>query len=1351
MAEEPVDPAPPAESPPLVQAAPPAESPPLVQAAPPAESAPPFESAPPVQATLAVESAAPAESASLVVSTPLVDSAPPVDSVSPVVSTPPVESSPPAAPSADVSATPLLAEDGSLDAQAQNLTEEAENLGGEVKSGGEGEGPEAGEKSGGGAEGQGEGERPESGGGSSGSGAGVPRSADEVAAISAAVAATTSGSGGAAESSEVKRGKGGWGGLGSASAKISRVRLDDVAEDGAGQGNESSRLSGPSVGEGEKDMRVPPPTPRTPRPGEEGWLARVGRGESWSEALLLPLTAGISDFDVVDPKHASSDALMRWRRMALVRNATRRFRYTADLQQRREQESKPPTPKMSTGLSRFRGAAKALKAVARFKSVLPRLSDAAYRAARAEGFGVSAKQLAVMVGGQDASALDSFGGAQGVARLLGSNVAEGIGGGEGDLMRRRKVYGANTFPEQPPKTFLQFVWDAMQGWEEGWYDGVGILMSIVLVVFVTATSDYRQSLQFQMLDREKKKVAVEVVRGAVRQKVSIYDLVAGDVIVLSTGDIVPADAVFIGGHSLVVDESSMTGESVPAYKGKDAPFFLAGTKVQDGHGTALVVGVGMNTEWGQLIAKLTDSGDDETPLQVKLSGVATLIGRVGLYVALVVFVVLLARLLLSTSIWDWSFHHTLQVVDYFAVAVTIVVVAVPEGLPLAVTLSLAFAMKKMMRDKALVRKLAACETMGSATTICSDKTGTLTANQMTVVQAWVLGHVRKVPLLQPQEMREMEEWKLPESLSAPLLQNVFINTSGDVQLPTPPAPPSSAPVVLGTPTEQAILTWGLHLASPSAFSSTRSSATILKLEPFNSQRKRMAAAVRLPNGGVRVMWKGAAEIILASCTHAVVGVVAGEGEKGGSEAVVAPIDEDALGKVVEESATAALRTLSLAYKDLSAEEVEQMGLVKEGEWVADVAIPDQGLTLMAVVGIKDPLRPEVPRSVMLCKRAGIMVRMVTGDNLSTAIAIARECGILTSEGVAVEGPKFRVMGDEERRELVPRLQVMARSSPTDKHLLVSLLREMGEVVAVTGDGTNDAPALKEAEIGLAMGIAGTEVAKESADVIVMDDNFSSVVNVAKWGRSVYTNIQKFVQFQLTVNIVALVTNFVSACITGTAPLTAVQLLWVNLIMDTLGALALATEPPKESLMHMKPVGRRTPFITPSMWRNIAGQVVFQLLVLALLNQFAAFLFGLQGPLAAATKRTLVFNTFVFCQLFNEINSRELDEVNVLHGMHQNVIFLAILLFSTVFQVCLVQYLGKFASTVPLTPLQFAACIFIASLSLPVAAAVKLIEVPKQSVVAMERLTSSISAHLQVFFPEEGKVPEAGAGKEVKQE
>ncbi|CAI5509662.1 unnamed protein product [Closterium sp. Naga37s-1] len=1039
-------------------------------------------------------------------------------------------------------------------------------------------------------------------------------------------------------------------------------------------------------------------------------------GWKWRDALL-PLQAGLQDFDY-DAKHHSKEDQSRWRKMSLVRNAARRFRYTHNITQ--------PDPRESVA-NRLRVGASAIKAVTRFKSVLSRISDAAVKAARAEGFGLSAKQLEGIMSGQDATGLqNSYGGVEGIARRLDADLRHGITATEADIARRVKTFGTNTYPEKPPKAFLEFVWDAMQdmtlwilavcavfsllvgivteGWQEGWYDGAGILLSILLVVFVTATSDYRQSLQFRLLDAEKKKVTVEVLRGGVRQALSVFDLVVGDVIVLSTGDIVPADALLIQGHSLVVDESSMTGESVPAYKGKEAPFFLAGTKVQDGHGTVLATGVGMHTEWGQLMAKLTDSGDDETPLQVKLSGVATLIGRVGLYVALLVFFVLMYRLLRSTSLWDWSFHHTLEVVHFFAIAVTIVVVAVPEGLPLAVTLSLAFAMKKMMRDKALVRKLAACETMGSATTICSDKTGTLTANQMTVVQAWITGSVHVLPPQDPTAAPAPVDLSLPEALRTSLLLNFFLNTSGDVQLPPADAPANSPPVLLGTPTEQAMLALGLRLGGE--WAAVRSSVEVLKLQPFNSQRKRMGAVVRLADGTVRALWKGAAEIVLGTCTQAV------SNEQG----EVVPLDPSAMDSVVLGFADNALRTLTLAYRDLQPGEIPEGGV-----WGDRDEIPDNDLILQAVVGIKDPLRAEVPLAVQTCKTAGIVVRMVTGDNLNTAIAIARECGILTETGEAIEGPKFRQLSKDQMMALLPRLQVMARSSPTDKHTLVSVLREMGEVVAVTGDGTNDAPALKEADIGLAMGIAGTEVAKESADVIVMDDNFSSVVNVAKWGRSVYANIQKFVQFQLTVNIVALVTNFVSACTTGSAPLTAVQLLWVNLIMDTLGALALATEPPDAELMKVGPVGRRAPFISAVMWRNIACQAVFQLLVLGVIMMWGKWIFGFaHAPDAPQRLDTIVFNTFVFCQLFNEVNSREMERMNVLRGMEKNVIFLGILLASTAFQILLVQVLGKFASTVPLTPFQFIACIVIASLSLPVAVAGKMIELPKAPVKMLQQ-------------------------------
>ncbi|KAH0995888.1 hypothetical protein GBA52_019752 [Prunus armeniaca] len=326
-------------------------------------------------------------------------------------------------------------------------------------------------------------------------------------------------------------------------------------------------------------------------------------------------------------------------------------------------------------------------------------------------------------------------------------------------------------------------------------------------------------------------------------------------------------------------------------------------------------------------------------------------------------------------------------------------------------------------------------------------------------------------------------------------------------------------------------------------------------------------------------------------------------------------------------------------------------------------------------------------------------------------AIARECGILTDDGIAIEGPEFREKNQEELLSLIPKIQVMARSSPLDKHTLVKHLRTtFDEVVAVTGDGTNDAPALHEADIGLAMGIAGTEVAKESADVLILDDNFSTIVTVAKWGRSVYINIQKFVQFQLTVNIVALIVNFSSACLTGSAPLTAVQLLWVNMIMDTLGALALATEPPNNDLMKRPPVGKRQNFITNVMWRNILGQSLYQFTVIWLLQAKGTAMFGLDGPDAHVILNTLIFNTFVFCQVFNEISSREMEEIDVFKGILDNYVFVGVLSSTVLFQIIIVEFLGKFASTAPLTLAQWFITVFVGFLGMPIAVGLKKIPV-----------------------------------------
>ncbi|CAE6043382.1 unnamed protein product [Arabidopsis arenosa] len=1004
----------------------------------------------------------------------------------------------------------------------------------------------------------------------------------------------------------------------------------------------------------------------------------------------------LRDFEV-DAKNPSLEARQRWRSsVSIVKNRTRRFRNIRDLDKLADYETKKHQIQ-----EKIRVAFYVQKAALQFIDAAARpeykLSDEVKQA----GFSIEADELASMVRKNDTKSLAHKGGVEEIAKKISVSLDEGVRSSE--VPTRAKIFGENRYTEKPARSFLMFVWEALhditliilmvcavvsigvgvatEGFPRGMYDGTGILLSILLVVMVTAISDYKQSLQFRDLDREKKKINVQVTRDGSRQEISIHDLVVGDVVHLSIGDQVPADGIFVSGYNLEIDESSLSGESEPSHVNKEKPFLLSGTKVQNGSAKMLVTTVGMRTEWGKLMETLVDGGEDETPLQVKLNGVATIIGKIGLSFAVLTFVVLCIRFVLekatSGSFTNWSSEDALTLLDYFAISVTIIVVAVPEGLPLAVTLSLAFAMKKLMSDRALVRHLAACETMGSSTCICTDKTGTLTTNHMVVNKVWICDKVQE----RQEGSTESFELELPEEVQSILLQGIFQNTGSEVVKDK-----DGNTQILGSPTERAILEFGLLLGGD--FNTQRKEHKILKIEPFNSDKKKMSVLIALPGGGARAFCKGASEIVLKMCEN----VVDSNGES-------VPLTEEritSISDVIEGFASEALRTLCLVYKDLDE--------APSGD------LPDGGYTMIAVVGIKDPVRPGVREAVQTCQAAGITVRMVTGDNISTAKAIAKECGIYTEGGLAIEGSEFRDLSPHEMRAIIPKIQVMARSLPLDKHTLVSNLRKIGEVVAVTGDGTNDAPALHEADIGLAMGIAGTEVAKENADVIIMDDNFKTIVNVARWGRAVYINIQKFVQFQLTVNVVALIINFVSACITGSAPLTAVQLLWVNMIMDTLGALALATEPPNEGLMKRAPIARTASFITKTMWRNIAGQSVYQLIVLGILNFAGKSLLKLDGPDSTAVLNTVIFNSFVFCQVFNEINSREIEKINVFTGMFNSWVFTWVMTVTVVFQVIIVEFLGAFASTVPLSWQHWLLSILIGSLSMIVAVILKCIPV-----------------------------------------
>ncbi|TYJ20831.1 hypothetical protein E1A91_A08G023900v1 [Gossypium mustelinum] len=1023
-------------------------------------------------------------------------------------------------------------------------------------------------------------------------------------------------------------------------------------------------------------------------------------------------------FDITSTKNAPIDRLRRWRQAALVLNASRRFRYTLDL--KKEEEKKQI-------LRKIRAHAQAIRAAYLFKQAGEQVNGTTTpHPTPGSDFAFGPEQLASVTRDHNFNALQEYGGVNGLAESLKTNLQKGIPGDDSDLLKRRNAFGSNTYPRKKGRSFWRFVWEACQdltlmilvvaavaslalgikteGPKEGWYDGGSIAFAVFLVIIVTAISDYRQSLQFQKLDEEKRNIHLEVVRGGRRVEISIYDIVVGDIIPLNIGDQVPADGILISGHSLAIDESSMTGESDIVQKDAKQPFLMSGCKVADGSGTMLVTGVGINTEWGLLMANLSEDTGEETPLQVRLNGVATFIGFVGLSVAFAVLVVLLVRYFTGhtedsngrqqfvagkTSVGN-AIDGAIKIVT---VAVTIVVVAVPEGLPLAVTLTLAYSMKKMMADKALVRRLSACETMGSATTICSDKTGTLTLNQMTVVEAYAGGRKNDPP-----ESRS----ELPDTLVSLLIEGIAVNANGSVFTPEG----GGDVEVSGSPTEKAILNWGIKLGMD--FDAVRSGSSIVHVFPFNSEKKRGGVAIRLPDSKVHIHWKGAAEIVLVACTRYL---------DTNGEAVA--MDEEKMAffeKAIETMAAGSLRCVAIAYRSYDSEKVPT-----NEEELAKWALPEDDLVLLAVVGIKDPCRPSVKKSVQLCQKAGVKVRMVTGDNLKTARAIALECGILSSdapESSLIEGKVFRSLSDSEREEVAEKISVMGRSSPNDKLLLVQALRRKGHVVAVTGDGTNDAPALHEADIGLAMGIQGTEVAKESSDIIILDDNFASVVKVVRWGRSVYANIQKFIQFQLTVNVAALVINVVAAVSSGDVPLNAVQLLWVNLIMDTLGALALATEPPTDHLMHRPPVGRREPLITNIMWRNLLIQAIYQVTVLLVLNFDGKKILHLEHESkehAKRVKNTLIFNAFVLCQIFNEFNARKPEEVNIFRGLSKNYLFIGIVAITIILQAIIVEFLGKFAKTEKLSWQLWLVSIGIGFISWPLAILGKFIPVPETPV------------------------------------
>jgi Ca2+-transporting ATPase len=758
----------------------------------------------------------------------------------------------------------------------------------------------------------------------------------------------------------------------------------------------------------------------------------------------------------------------------------------------------------------------------------------------------------------------------------------------------------------------------------GFLETAGIIIAILLATGISFFNEYRSSREFDILNAHRDDMAVKVIRDGRPASIPSRDVVVGDLILIEAGDAVPADGWTLASEALFTDDSSFTGESEPVPKDVRARV-LKGTFATAGKGRMIVSAVGDAAQMGVIAATLGIDHATRTPLEHKLEELARLISTFGYSMAVLILGTLLVRGMILGELTGPDLSTANHILTYIMAAVVIIVVAVPEGLPMSVTLSLSLAMRKMTRANCLVRRLIACETIGSATTVCTDKTGTLTKNQMEVVAspAGDPAHPGSPPQIPA-------EW---------ITLNAAVNSTAHLE------ERDGRIIMIGNSTEGALLRWlrdhGLD------YMQIRAEMTVNRQHLFNGSRKRMSTVVRI-GGKPYLLVKGAPEVLSGLCHQnpALTGV--------------------------RNLATRAMRTLAFAHKEIVDGDDSESGLIWDG-----------------YVGIRDPLRDNIRESVTRCQNAGIRVMMVTGDNPDTATAIATESGIFTG-GTIMTGNEFRSLPEDDQAGAVQHLDVLARAEPMDKLLLVKALQKNGEVVAVTGDGTNDAPALKHADVGLSMGIAGTEVAREASDIILLDDSFFSITNAVWWGRSLYENIQRFLLFQITINFCACILTFIAPLLGYPEPFTILQILWINLIMDTLAAFALCSEAPHAGLMTRPPVPRDEHIITPFMWVSIVVTGLF--FIVAGLLQMTT---GLLGGTKPAEVSTVLFAAFVIAQVWNGINCRAMDGTMPPFFRGNPTFFIVIgLIVAT--QVLIVQYGGAAFNTVPLSPEQWITIIVLSS-------------------------------------------------------
>jgi len=839
-------------------------------------------------------------------------------------------------------------------------------------------------------------------------------------------------------------------------------------------------------------------------------------------------------------------------------------------------------------------------------------------------------------------------------------------------------HGSNKLTKTKPESLLKRIWHSatepmilmliaaglialavniirtVTGGEADFLECVGIFAAISLSVIITVVMEGRSATAFEALSKINEDVLVKVLRSGNPIMLNQKDIVVGDTLILATGDKIPADGRLMESMGLAADESALTGESVPAQKDADyiisdektpvaerANMLYSGTYITSGFGKLLVTAVGDKTEFGKIARELSVTEKSTTPLQEKLAGLGKTITIFGIIAAAIVFIVQLISFAMHDGL------HLEEVMEAFVTSIVLIVAAVPEGLPTIVAVSLSINIIKLSKQNALVKKMIASETVGCVNVICSDKTGTLTENRMTVI-----GDISN----------EL------------IVRNICVNSTADIGMDG---------AFIGNPTECALL-----VAAGKAgwdYREYRKNSDLTNVFPFSSEEKDMTTIMKEAEGCIAYT-KGSPEKVFRSSNLP-------EEERREIEAQIEVYQKKACRVIAF-----AHRTLACCPKG-------------DGCPALDEETAESGMTFDGFVAISDPLRADVYEAVEHCRMAGVALKILTGDNIITATAIANELHLLDDSHIAVEARELEHLSGDELRNQIPKISVIARSTPTIKMRVVKLLEAMGNVVAVTGDGINDAPALKNADVGIAMGISGTEVSKEASDIVLLNDSFSTIVNAIEWGRGIYENFKRFISFQLTVNVSSVIVVLSSILLGLKAPFTALQLLWINIIMDGPPALTLGLEPAHGDLMEQMPVKRSDNIISKPMLGKIGITGLYISIVF-----LAQYIFNFLGA-TEAQMPTVLFTLFALFQLFNAFNCRELHSGSIFKYLTRNRLMLLIVGITFVLQILIIQFAGAFFGTIPL-PFEMWLKLFAVAISVVVLS--ELVKLVWQSVKAGEQ-------------------------------